>query len=108
MKQDVINENSHAVVTLSFTDEKGVAVVPTAGQYRLDDVASETELLAWTAFTPSAATHDLIITDVQNAIMNNALEAEKKRLTIDFTFGSDNKKATAEYIYVVRNLSKIP
>jgi ribulose 1,5-bisphosphate synthetase/thiazole synthase len=86
----IINEQTTLVMQLAFTDEKAEPVIPSAAQYRLDNMA----------------TYDLIITDAQNATLNAAREVEKKRLTVKITFGLDNKKATGEYIYAVRNLSK--
>ncbi|PKN71198.1 MAG: hypothetical protein CVU54_01895 [Deltaproteobacteria bacterium HGW-Deltaproteobacteria-12] len=104
---NVVNEETTLTLQCTFADGTGAAVIPSAGLYRLDDVSSDTQIVDWTAFTPSAATHDLTITDAQNAILDSTRAVEKKRLTVSITFGTDNKKATAEYVYAVRNLSKI-
>ena len=104
---NVINEKTTLLVQCSFADENGAPVTPAAGSYRLDDMGSGAQIADWTTFTPAAATYDLMITDAQNAILNAAREVEKKKLTVSFTFGSDSKKATGEYIYAVRNLAKI-
>lgn len=103
----IINEKSTLVLRLGFKDGSAQAVVPTAGRYRIDDVNSDSQILDWTDFTPSASTHDLTITSAQNAIISNALESEKKLVTVDVTYGTDGKKITGEYIYIVKNLAKI-
>ncbi|PKN05551.1 MAG: hypothetical protein CVU74_01090 [Deltaproteobacteria bacterium HGW-Deltaproteobacteria-9] len=105
---EIINENSTLDLRLSFADESSVGVVPTAAQYRIDDVETGAQILDWTSFTPAAATHDLSITDAQNAIINSDLEKENKRVTVKITYGPQSKKATGAYIYTVKNLNKIP
>jgi hypothetical protein len=103
-----VNENTTLVMALGFTNEDLAPVVPGASQYRLDDVSPGAEILGWTDFLPEEDTHDLIITAAQNAIINSALAVEKKRLTLKLTYSDDHKEATAQYIYAVKNLAKIP
>jgi hypothetical protein len=102
-----INENTALTLTISFADDTGAEIIPATAEYRLDDVSSGAEILTWTSITPSTAALDIIITEAQNAILDSTREREKKRLTARFTYGADNKQATAEYIYAVRNLTKI-
>jgi hypothetical protein len=104
---EIINEKTTLILRLSFKDESSIGVIPTAAQYRIDDVESGTQILDWTSFAPSAATHDLTITDVQNAIIDTAVERERKRVTVQITYGATSKKVTDEYIYAVKNLTKI-
>lgn len=103
-----VNENTTLVMELGFTNENQVPVVPGASRYRLDDYATGDQILAWTDFLPAANTHNLVITAQQNAVRNGALPVEKKRLTVKLTYSDDGKEATAQYIYAVRNLVKIP
>jgi hypothetical protein len=103
-----VNEQTTMTVTLDFSDENGDAVTPNEAQYRLDDIASDEEIIGWTVFEPLTSSHDVVISYTENAIINAALEYEKKRLTVSFTYGLDNKKATAEYIYAVKNMALIP
>jgi len=105
-RYDTVNEKSTSVVTLSFTDEDGNAVTPTAGSYRIDDVATGTQIKGDTPFTPVGSTHDLVIGDTENAILNAANERELRCVTVSVTYGS-GKKCTAEYRYYVINLLKI-
>lgn len=103
----IINEKSTFVIRLGFKDGSAQAVTPTTGRYRIDDVASDTEILGWTDFTPSAATHDLTITSAQNAIIDSGRASEKKLVTVDVTYGTDSKRITGDYTYGVKNLDKI-
>lgn len=104
---EIINENTTLILRLSFKDENSIGVIPATAQYRIDDVESGTQILAWTSFTPSADTHDLTITAAQNAIISSDQEREKKRVTVEITYGATSKKATEEYVYAVKNLMKI-
>ena len=56
MRYDTVNEKSTSIVTLSFADEAGNAVTPTSGTYRIDDVASGTQIKGDTAFAGPART----------------------------------------------------
>lgn len=103
---DVINEKTTYTLTLTFTDESGSAVTPSAGTYRIDDVSSGAEIKGETAFTPSASTHDLIITASENAILNTANSSEKRRVTVTVTYGMA-RQMTEEYFYSVKNLGKV-
>jgi hypothetical protein len=103
---EIINENTTLTLLMAFEDEEEAAVIPTSVEYRIDDVASGDEILDWTTFTPSAATHNLVITAAQNAILDGTLAKEKKRVSFKVAYGID-KEATDEYIYAVRNLTKI-
>jgi len=103
----IINEKTSLVLELKFSDELDRPVIPASAQYRLDDVSTGQQIAGWTNIAPSAATYDLVISDEQNAIIDPDQEVEKKRVTVSFTFGSDNKRATDEYTYAVRNLTNI-
>ena len=106
-RMHIVNENTTLVVNLAFTDEDGNPVTPSALRWRLDDVATGDALSGWQDITPLSDRHDLVIAAGHNAICNEALESERKHLTVEITYGTDNKKATADYIYAARNLSKI-
>lgn len=107
MGLDMVNEQSTAVIGLSFTDETGQPVTPASARYRLDDVASDDEIVGWTDIAPTDASVDLIITGAQNVILDATSDYEKKRLTVIFTYGLDSKQSTAEYVYAVRNLKNL-
>lgn len=106
MRLDRVNERSTSIVTLTFRDENGAAVTPGAASYRIDDVASGTEILDDTAFTPSSDIHQLTISDTQNRILTAANVREERLVTISITYGT-GRKLNQEYRYYVMNLTKI-
>ncbi|MFA5424499.1 MAG: hypothetical protein WC374_11655 [Phycisphaerae bacterium] len=101
---EIIKPDTTLTISLAFTDENGDAVTPSAARYRIDDVASGDEVLAWTNFTPATSTYDLIIEAAQNAIINSAQPTEKKLVKVEITYGTDNKK-TDTYVYMVSDIS---
>lgn len=101
-----INVNERSVLTFTIVplDEQGQEFVPVTARYRVDDVLTSTELIAWTSVgTPSvlmtieipAPTHDMID-------MNLAFE--KKVFTFSTDFGTDQEH-NEQSEYQVRNLS---
>ena len=100
-----VNEKTTCALVLSFTDETGAAVTPSSGSYRIDDVDSGTQVLGDTAFTPTSATHSLVITAAQNSQISTN-PSEGRRVTITWLYGS-GKQGTAEHIYLLKNLPKL-
>jgi hypothetical protein len=103
---EIVNERSTSIVTLTFRDETGAQVTPSAGTYRIDDAASGTEIRASTPFTPSGSTHDIMITDEENRILDVTRNIEERIVTVSFTYGV-GKKGSGEYRYSVKNLLKM-
>lgn len=103
---EIVNERSTSIVTLTFRDETGAQVTPSAGTYRIDDAASGTEIRAATPFTPSGSTHDITITDEENRILDVNRNIEERIVTVSFTYGV-GKKGSGEYRYGVKNLLKM-
>jgi hypothetical protein len=91
------------VLSLSFTDETGAEVTPSAAAYTVEDVGSGEVLKASTAFTPSAGSYDLEISYLYNAIINPLLIKEIRRVTVNFTYGLSNKKGVSVYLYALIN-----
>jgi hypothetical protein len=102
---ETVNERSSCVLQVAFYDENEDAVIPAAGTYQIDDGAG-TAILAATAFTPSAATHNLQITSAQNRILDATKPSEKRIVTVTYQYG-DGKQGTGDYTYMVKNLSKV-
>ena len=103
---ETINEKTTAILTLTFTDEDGDAVTPSAGTYQIDDVESNTNITAKTDFTPIASTYDLEITPNENRTLDSTKNYELRRVTVTMTY-SGAKSASAEYDYKVKNLNYI-
>lgn len=101
---DTHNEGATVTVPLTFSDEDLVGVTPSSGSYRVTDVASGTELVATTAFTPSGSTHTLTIPATVQRILAGANAYEMRAVAVEFTYGNPAKTGTGEVVYRVRNL----
>lgn len=105
---DVVNEKTTWIVTLSFTDEDGNAVTPDSGTYRLDALKTDgtlEQVTGDTAFTPTSNTHEIVITSAENQMKDATRRFEPRILTVTFTYGS--RTGTAEYRYLLKNLSAL-
>ena len=94
-----VNEGSSSFITLTFRDQVGMAVVPSAARYRLD--MGDEVLKEWTSVTPSAATHVLTVTPTENAVPGTM------RCTVEWTYDTD-KQGTADATYLVVALERYP
>lgn len=103
-----VNENSTSVVTCTFKDENSNAVIPSDASYRIDDVASGTQIKGWTTFVPISSVHDITILDTENVMIDSTKGDEERCLSVKFTYGIDSKKGTGEYYYTLINLFKVP
>ena len=103
---EVVNEGSSCVVQVSFCDENEDPVIPTVGTYRIDDVGSGTAICASTAFTPTAATHNIQISATENRILDATKQQERRLVTVTYQYGA-GKQGTGDYTYLVKNLSKV-
>lgn len=101
-----VNERSDFPLSVSFLDEDGVAVVPDAATYRIDDVERRTNIQPATAFPSLATTVDLWITSDQNFIIRSRSKYEIRTVTVEYGYTSDAgaKHATAKYEYKLINL----
>lgn len=103
---DECNERSHFVIAVSFLDEDGVLVVPTAATYRIDDELNRRNIQPATAISPLASSVDLWITSDQNFIIKPRSKFEVRTVTVEFDYESDVGPAhsTAQYRYKLLNL----
>lgn len=99
----VHNEKSTVKVTAVFRDDDEVLVVPTAAEYRIHGGPAETEVLATTPISPLASSVELVITSAQNACLT-ANQFERRRVTVEFDYGSPSQHGTGEYVYLLDNL----
>lgn len=100
------NERSDFPIAVTFLDEDGVAVVPDAATYRIDDVERRRNIQPATAFPSLASTVDLWITSDQNFIIRSRSKYEIRTVTVEYDYTSDagSKHATAKYEYKLINL----
>ena len=101
-----VNEDSTAVLTMTFKDELGVATQPNMAQVRIDDVLTGSQVRDWVDISPLSSTVNVMITDLENAILKQNHNKEPKRVTVRFSYGA--YKGKADYVYDVVNLNKIP
>lgn len=101
---DTHNEGATVTVDLTFTDEDAAGVTPSSANYRITDVASGTELVAETAFTPAASTHTLTIPATVQRILDPANAYEMRAVAVEFAWGNPTKTGTGEVVYRVQNL----
>lgn len=103
MAIDEANEGCTLVITASFFDENGLAVTPTAGTYRIDDLISGEEILDDTALPSLGTEVDVEITPEQMPIINPSRPYETHILTVEFDYGA-GKHGNDEYRFHVKNL----
>ncbi len=96
-----IKEGTTAYLTVAFTDKAGAPVAPSGLTYRIDDLASGTEVLADTAVTPGASVEITLPPSVHVPIGN--ARTQHRLVTIKATYGADDG-INAEYEYELINL----
>lgn len=102
-----VNEGSTHWLTLEFLDKAGVAAVPTTVRLRIDCLTTNTIIRAPADLAGVAATMELVLSATDNRIVDQANPQERRRVTVKSTFGVGDEM-TAEYDFVVANLSFIP
>lgn len=102
---ETVNERTTLTVRIAFFDEDDVAVVPISATYRVDDIGSGTAIKGVTNIAALAVTKDIVVTEEQQYIINEANLYESRRMTVDFRYGAGSaKRGTDEYIWKVKNL----
>lgn len=101
-----VKEGSTAYLTVTFLNAEGAEEAPVSATWQIDDVASGTALLPATTIDPIAASVELTLTPALNAIVNDLLAYEKRRITVKATYGAADKVNRA-YTYDVQNLSAV-
>lgn len=95
-------EESACFVKVNFIDEDGDPFVPTSAQYRLDDVASATQILAWTPITPLGSSVLITVSAPQNKLIGRPLETHQCVVQLVDGYGNvDNVRVTWEIVQVV-------
>lgn len=100
-----VNEQSTAYLTVTFRNKAGAAEAPATASYRIEDVASDSEVLEATTITP-AATVEVRLTPANNTLLVAGNPAELRRVTVIGEYGQDDA-VTSEYVYEVVNLSGV-
>jgi hypothetical protein len=106
---EIVNEKSTCILTVSFKDEDGAAVVPSSGNYRIDVLNADgtySQVKGDAALPSLAAEVDIEITDEENAMLDPAVNSEQRVVTVTFSYGT-GKAGSAEYFYRLKNLGKV-
>lgn len=101
---DEVNERSSSFITVSFFDENGDPVIPSAATYRIDRPAQKIAVLPVTSIGSLGVTAELEITSEQNRIYQQRKPSEIAEITTEWDYGSPLKHGTAKYRYKVLNL----
>ncbi len=100
-----VNERSTAYLTVTFKDKAGAAQQPTAASYRIDDVATGTEIRADTSLTPGTSV-EITLTPADNAMVSATRPIEVHALTVTATYG-DADAVRGVYLFEVANLMAV-
>jgi hypothetical protein len=100
---DTVMEGQTSYITVSFTDEHGGPVSPTAISYRVDDLLTQESLLASGAITPPASSVVIELPPEVNRVVDHDKGLEVHVCTIEAAYGG-GKKITGEIRYGVVNL----
>lgn len=100
-----INEGTTGYLSVTFKNKSGTEEAPASASYRIDDVATGTQIRAATSLTP-ATTVEITLTPADNRILNTNLRAETRRVTVVAGYGVSDQ-VTSEYIYRVNSLSGV-
>lgn len=104
---DTVNKKTTYFVNVTFKDEDGVAVTPTAAWYNLFCETTNRSILGDTAIGSLSTSVDVVVTAAQNDILVSTNSTERKLMTLRFTYGSEAYQGTNEYRWDVLNLPRI-
>lgn len=99
-----VNEKSPLCLTMTFTDEDGAPLVPISLDWRLDDLGTDEEIVAWTPVSTPAAVMKITIPADNNVIGYDGNIREPRVFGIRINDGAISE-AHAEYHYHVINLT---
>lgn len=102
-----VNEESVLTFTVVPINEAGSKFTPGTARYRLDDTASDAEIIAWTEIGTPSDSMEVVIPASANAIINAAVAYEHKTFTFQTDFGTDSQHSD-DVIYRVKNLDYVP
>jgi len=100
------NEKSQVTISVRPVNKEGVLFTPTTARYRMDDLHSRTEKVAWATLTPSTKM-TITIPGSSNDIINSGNKFEDKIVTVQLDQGLTSEH-NQDYKYRVTNLEFIP
>lgn len=103
----IVHEETTFVATIyNRTRETKVASIPTTMQYRVDCLSTGREVTDWTTVASPAAEKEILITAVENQILDNSFNIETKQITIRLDNGLTTQQVKPAQ-WKVRNLTGI-
>ena len=103
-----VNEQSAAIIQVTFRDIYGNKVMPTSMTWKLDDAEGEglidTQLVIGLITNP----YSIYVPGLILSILDKSHIFETKIVTITFIYGVDNIQGTEEYRFNVKRLAQIP
>ena len=92
-----IKERNSITVTAYFRNSSNAATAPTTVHYRIDDITTTTEILAWTTVS-AAASVSITIKSAENKIVNQGDKRERRQITVAADKGTTTEtRDTVEY-----------
>jgi hypothetical protein len=82
--EEAFTEESACMLQASWFDAAGNSYVPKFLNYRLDDIESLENILAWTSLTP-AAVNTVTVSSAQNAMVNASRQSETHQALFQVT-----------------------
>jgi hypothetical protein len=104
----IYNERTDFDLDVVLVDKDGDPLVPTAIEYSIHDVESDTTVKDWTAFVidhEGRGTIEVLAADL--AIIDDESDYETRILTVSGTYG-DAKEFHEAYAFRVKNLKSVP
>jgi hypothetical protein len=97
---EIVNQRSSFILNLDFTGPDCQPVVPSDGEYRIDDWCSNTQILDWTPIDSTSSIDTILITPDQNDFINPDAIKEVRLVTVKFLY-DEGQEATQNYWYTV-------
>lgn len=107
--EEVVNEKSTAVVSITFKDEDGANAIPSTATYTLYDLASGGIInsVSGVSVPGTGAVRSITLDAEDNAMVDTNLATEEHRLYIIYTYGPGGAKTgSVEVQIIVVNMEK--
>lgn len=102
-----VNERSAAVLEAEFRDPNNRLQAPTALTYRIDDLATGTQIRPWTALDPAPSVK-VVLTSSDQRVLDQGGTQQLRIVTFVAAYGSGSEdQATGDMVYAVNKLRKL-
>lgn len=94
--------NSACIVSIAYFNAQGLPFVPNQVSYRVDDVASGSNLVPLTAISLVALSNAITIAAAQNSMVNNTRSSELHQIVFEIMDGLGNESLASEVYGLIR------